>query len=242
MTELGKKQAIALGKSGRIEPNEFWRLYSSDLQRAKDTAQLILQGTQALVGKELKSKSVSPESIILDARLRELSKGARQGYQKALSNEEATIERRKEAESQGKEFRVESLPILETEVDGYARFSSWLFDLVRQAIQEHSNNSTSNEQQPLLALAISHSALIRSILTNMFSKEMLLSRTAVYSPPDHLIVPNTSLTILDIVPNLDNESWKAEAPGSLTTMANELWTAELVELCWVGHYQSIKVR
>ena len=239
LTELGKKQAIALGESGRIEPNEFWRLSASDLQRAQDTAQLILQGTQVRTGKELISKSVLQESVILDDRLRELSKGARQGYHKTLSNEEATIERRKEAESQGKQFKVEDLPRLETELDGYTRFNSWLFDLVWQAIQEHKINVAGNEQQPFLAMAVSHSALIRSVLTNIFSEEILLSHDAVYSPPGHLTVPNTSLTILDIVPNMDHENWEAEAHASLPKMATELWTSELVELCWVGHYRSI---
>lgn len=229
-----------MGASGRINPDDFWRLYASDLQRAQDTAQLILQGTRgAQAGSDNLSNDGFREKILLDARLRELSKGARQGYHKTLSNEEAISVRRKEIESQGKVFKEEDLPAIESELDGYARFSSWLFELVREAILEHNDASTTNQEPPFLTLVVSHSALLRSILMNLFSKETLQAQGAAFDSPTHLIVPNTSLTILDIIPDLDHETWQSQFPPSLPKMSNEIWKANLVELHWTGHYHSL---
>lgn len=242
LTDLGEKQAIALGKSGRIQFPKFWRLYASDLKRTQKTAKLIQQGAMADVGSD--SCPLEGQDYILEKRIRELSKGARQGFLKTLSTEEAVEERRKQAEKAGRTLKEEDIPLLESEQDGYARFSDWLFELLRDAIKEYNNKhrkkekNASNEPHQLLALVVSHSALIRSVLTSMFSREELDAQGAVFDSPSHLLVPNTSLTMLEITPNLESSLWNRETPPSASEFKS-VFKARLVELTWTGHYDQI---
>jgi len=205
-------------------------LYSSDLQRAQETARLILEGT-----------GESQHEFLLDPRLRELAKGALQGYPKSLADKEAIALRRKEAESQGIIFKLEDLPLVESEIDGYSRFYEWLFDVVRDAVLEHRRNGSRPEQRQSekAVLLVSHSALLRSILTNLFPKEVLLKHGATFDSPTHLVVPNTSLTILDIVPRMDHESIQSLLNRTLSDKSKGLWEVKLIELHWTGHYDFI---
>lgn len=74
MTEIGRLQAqhanerlLSLSSSdGREEPY-FWRAYSSDLKRAKDTAEIALKSQLLLESERLR----------LDERLREFALGVR---------------------------------------------------------------------------------------------------------------------------------------------------------------------
>jgi probable phosphoglycerate mutase len=101
LSELGIEQAQALGRTSTIRDTTFWRIYASDLKRAEQTARLILN-----------SAGKSPETLILDPRLRETSKGARQGFPKTMSEDEAM-----EEEDQG----YRTMPHLETEDEGWSR-------------------------------------------------------------------------------------------------------------------------
>lgn len=240
LTRLGEKQALALGGSGRVDADIFWKVYASDLQRTQDTTRLILQGTRdTQADAKIIARDEFREKVQLDKRLRELLKGPRQGYHKTLTNAEATALRRKESEADGEEFKEEDIPALESELDGYTRFSNWLFDICREAILEYKNAATTNQEPPYLTLVVSHSAMLRSTLTNLFSKETLEANGAAFDPPNHLIVPNTSLTIVDIVPDVEHECWQNPYPPGLPKRNDQIWTAKLVELHWTGHYKSI---
>lgn len=87
----------------------YWRTYCSDLHRAHRTAKIAL-GLEDVHGTELlqqqhqldssqddsnnNSNSSNNINLIVDPRLRELAKGAREGYRKSFSYEEALEARR----------------------------------------------------------------------------------------------------------------------------------------------------
>lgn len=184
--------------------------------------------------------------FLLDRRLRELSKGARQGYPKSMTEGEAIRARREEKESRGEEFnRATDVPLLESEQDAVARFSDWLIELVRDAVLEFNDNKTNGDaptsKSPSIfcTLVVSHSALLRSALMSMFTKEKLIASGATFDSPTHLVIPNTSLTIVDVTPDLENDCWQSQTCLDVSKSGDNMWKATLVEFGWTGHYDLI---
>lgn len=188
----------------------------------------------------------------MDDRLRELSKGAREGFPKTLSTEEAVEARRLAKQKRGEKNKAEDIPRLETEQEGYERFVQWLYEVVRDA-----GNEKDRSQSPFAALVVSHAALIRalvvshsglirSILVHMFSREDLVAHGAAFGADGSLMIPNTSITILDIMPSPNPGIWKHSRAGLPPVSKWDRsgsgyipWTARLVELTWTGHYESL---
>ncbi|EED88436.1 phosphoglycerate mutase, partial [Thalassiosira pseudonana CCMP1335] len=80
LTENGLQVAQLASQSDDINGNgrklQYWRMYCSDLDRAHRTARIVL-GLEDDI------------NLVVDARLRELAKGAREGFLKSLTYEEA---------------------------------------------------------------------------------------------------------------------------------------------------------
>lgn len=222
MTEVGLQQATALGKNPRILETSFWRIYSSDLKRTQRTTLKILNLANAdadvndnsyddvaecstsgtIVSED--SKALHERGVRLEKRIREISKGARQGFPKSMSVDEAIDERRRLG-------MPEEYPLLETENDAWIRTTSWLKEVVNDAIYAAlQRNLQSCEIQIDLCqdssrkvynvLAVGHSAVFRTFLTRIIGDERLRKHSdAKYDGIDgRFVVPNTSLTILDI--------------------------------------------
>ena len=154
----------------------FWRIYTSDLERAIETCSLVLEGYRTAAG---------TSNIFHDKRLRELGKGAREGFPKHFRYEEAVEARQRLGTS-------ENIPLNETEADGWRRFHSWLSDLVNEIHNDGSNLCTYN------VLVVSHAGLLREAFIRLLGQERVQSFPHDDRSPKRLIVPNTSVTILDV--------------------------------------------
>eukprot|EP00559_Dactyliosolen_fragilissimus_P003315 CAMPEP_0184854894 /NCGR_PEP_ID=MMETSP0580-20130426/268_1 /TAXON_ID=1118495 /ORGANISM="Dactyliosolen fragilissimus" /LENGTH=323 /DNA_ID=CAMNT_0027349259 /DNA_START=91 /DNA_END=1058 /DNA_ORIENTATION=- len=139
LTKEGKQQARAAGRAiitGR-QQHSYWRYYSSDQSRAKDTARLILGIDDNYNDNDKVTSESNADTQIclhLDKRLRERAKGVREGRSKALNYEEAMALFRDEMYSEGN--RDESkwiIPPLETDDQVWHRMEDWLNHLLRDA-------------------------------------------------------------------------------------------------------------
>lgn len=141
-----------------------------------------------------------------------------------MSEEEALQAR---IEAAGRPLQPEEVPPLESPQDGFDRFSAWLLDVLRDAVRSKQSNPQ--------ILMVSHSALIRAILTTLFSKQELLEKGASFAT-SQLLIPNTSLTVVEITPNESHPVWTTQPPMGADVADKDVWEAKLVELTWTGHY------
>lgn len=185
--------ALAVRASHDNFTRGFWRYYCSDLKRAHRSAKLVL-GMEDVGGNELNSNV----DLTVDARLREVAKGAREGLPKSFSLEEALAARKKSGSV---------IPKLETLEEAFNRVDEWIGSLVRDANEEYQSQSTcqahGTEGRKIYdVFAMTHSALIRTTIQRMVGSEL----------PDHysrtregsLSIPNLSKTIIDILPVFDD--------------------------------------
>jgi broad specificity phosphatase PhoE len=220
LSELGIEQAKQLGRTSRIRDTTFWRMYASDLKRAEQTAHLILN-----------SAGKSPETLILDPRLRETSKGARQGFPKSMSEDEAMEERRKRKDT-------EPLPSLETEDEGWSRSIDWLNDVVKDTmLPAQSESSLASDQQQSIppcytVLAVAHAGIYRIFLRRLLGEDRLFAHPdASFDPADsRFAIPNTSLTILDVTPQLKEN-------GEAVPIDKAFEHIDIVQLTGTGHLE-----
>jgi broad specificity phosphatase PhoE len=192
-------------------------MYASDLARAEHTAHLILN-----------SAAKSPETLVLDPRLRETSKGARQGFPKTMSENDAMEERRKSKDT-------EPLPELETEDEGWSRAIDWLNDVVRDAVlAARLESSLAPDQQQSTpcynVLAVAHAGIYRIFLRRLLGEDRLFAHPdATYDPTDNrFAIPNTSLTILDVTPQLQEN-------GEAVPIDQAFEHVDIVQLTGTGH-------
>jgi broad specificity phosphatase PhoE len=219
LSELGIEQAQALGRTSRIKDTAFWRMYASDMPRAEHTAHLILN-----------SAGKSPETLVLDPRLRETLKGARQGFPKSMSEDDALEERRKRNDT-------EPVPKLETEDEGWSRAIDWLNDVVKDAVLTARLESSlaPDEQRSIphyTVLAIGHAGLYRIFLRRLLGEDRLFAHPdASYDPTDsRFAIPNTSLTILDVTPKLQEN-------GEVVPIDQSFEHVDIVQLTGTGHLE-----
>ncbi|KAL7449254.1 hypothetical protein ACHAWC_002746, partial [Mediolabrus comicus] len=194
----------------------YWRTYCSDLHRAHRTAKIAL-GLEDVRGNELLQQHHQPDlsqnysndnsnssnniNLIVDPRLRELAKGAREGYRKSFSYEEALEARRVQqasslmnatttaaAEQQSKSSEeLVDIPLLESADDAWTRVKDWIDSLVVDAAIEHhdvttatnsndnsSNNNNNKETTTKIynVFTLSHSALIRTMIYKMAEAQL----------------------------------------------------------------------
>lgn len=197
LTKLGLHQARELGQSSALHKTLFWRRYSSDLERAKHTSRLIDEH----------------HTFELDERLREIAKGARQGFPKSY-----TLDQCMECFRE----RPEEIPKQETSADAWKRVSRFLLGLFQEALKE--DNDKAGRRNIRKVLIVCHSGTIRLLLHKLVRHahpllEVSSDTTGALDDSKRFQIPNASVTVLDmIIPqsftsDLDEDTWvKLVAP------------------------------
>ena len=186
LTEKGKEQARALGRN--LQGTRFWRTYSSDLSRARETTQWILRSAAA--------ETHNVENIRLDERLRELARGPRQGFPKDWTQERALEERER--------LGMERVVLLETPETGWDRFFDfWKQIIVEASVASDNDGYRNDEGQGQLVrnvLVVSHSGILRIFLQRLLGQRLEEHASARFDDRfgHQFLVPNTSLTILEL--------------------------------------------
>jgi broad specificity phosphatase PhoE len=133
-------------------------------------------------------------NLIVEPRLRELAKGAREGYPKSLSYEEAVARRIQEADDGSSSDDI-AIPLLESIDDAWERAKDWIDSLVKDASIEYescndANSSDGTKEKVYNVFGLSHSALIRTMIHKNYS----------LTKEGSLRIPNLSRTIIDVRP------------------------------------------
>jgi broad specificity phosphatase PhoE len=194
-------------------PTFFWRLYSSDLVRAVNTATHLWRAAADTAAPPQVQQTIMADAVLqrlqLDVRLRERSYGARQGMSKTLTESEAL--------RIWKSHNIEPPPY-ETDDDMRQRGSEWVLDVIRD-LQEEVRSSTmtslndkrtpdaNNEQEeheetPVIynVFVTSHAGLIRELVRHLFSPAELEASGAQFDATrnNRLMIPNMSVTIVEL--------------------------------------------
>jgi probable phosphoglycerate mutase len=199
LTQNGLDVAARAAASNLINgrTRNYWRMYCSDLYRAHRTARIVL-GIEDVHGNILDSSI----NLVVDSRLRELAKGAREGYLKSLSYNEALEQRARHANGE-----MIEVPLLESINDAWERVKGWIDSLVLDAYDDF--NSLTDDQKtqhecdvntPKIydVFALSHSALIRTMIHKMVDKE--LPADYAKTKEGSLSIPNLSISTIDVRP------------------------------------------
>jgi broad specificity phosphatase PhoE len=218
-----------------ITKQSFWRKYSSDLGRAQRTTNLILGEEDCLEDLDVE----------LEPLLREVAKGVREMYPKKLTYEQAEARFRQDY---GPE---EPFPLLESEEQVMARVYRWMFQVVREAIEEYrlecqANKARRGGTRLYPVFAVSHSATLRVLITHLVRDELPkgIDFTPVGRDGAHsrsLDIPNTSVTVIDIIPHdVNDELWDAERTSQqVPADPSFLWTAKLKTLTYTTYNQNV---
>lgn len=152
------------------------------MSRAQHTARLILDAG----GRD-------HSELHLDTRLRETCKGARQGFSKLWTEEQALQERKRLGFS-------EEIPMNETHDAGWTRIREWLNCVLQEALDER----LFSDLNDFNILVVAHAGILRILLTRLLGDELLRRHPAVRYERDlgRLLIPNTSVTILDLTPRV----------------------------------------
>ena len=203
--------------NGKSTTLKYWRSsYCSDLGRAHRTARIVLgleDGNENIIIRD-KSEDVN---LIVDARLRELAKGAREGYSKEYSNEEAMALRRREATQSNNGVEVD-VPKLESLANAMERVNDWIIDIIEEAANDYYATTTATtdissssdecdetvDPKVYHVFALSHSALIRTIIHDKVNHQ--LPTDYALTKEGSLRIQNLSRTILDVRPHKSNHS------------------------------------
>lgn len=221
LTDLGVEQAKALGRSLLWrDQSSFWRIYSSDLKRTRHTTQLLLKSMLQSSNVEKSGNAplgthcaeydpndpVGSVGVFFDPRLREVAKGARQGLPKSIRYAQALEERERKIESRELPAN-EAIPLLESDDDGWARVEAWLREVADDVIHDVRINfdpcgGPKSETAPKVytVMAIAHAALYRVFFERLLGDERLRAHpdATCENSNGRIVVPNTSLTILDV--------------------------------------------
>lgn len=182
LTDQGRKEAQALGRTKLMAETPFWRFYSSDLSRAHETALHILQTAQ---------RDLS--ALHLEKKLRERSYGPRQGMPRTISVEDAIeIWRQREEEP----------PFWETDDDLWNRSSEFIQDLLEEIkTLESLIDSVQGDLPSVYHVFITcHSGIIRILLEKLVGQDRLvrLGASCDANRNNRILIPNTSVSILEI--------------------------------------------
>jgi broad specificity phosphatase PhoE len=198
LTDGGVSEAKLLGKSRWIHAagsssSSFWRVYSSDLSRARDTALVAL--------KEGQQEHLIP-MVKEDPRLRERSYGLRQGFSRSMPEEEIL--------NIWKQYGREPPPY-ETDEQLWERGREWIQSVLLEVIEIEGlekvarNGVGADDEIVHHVLVAAHAGLIREILLHLISPAKLVELGARFDANrgNKLIIPNTSVSILEINPFCD---------------------------------------
>jgi broad specificity phosphatase PhoE len=208
LTKGGVQEAQALGsKTTYIRDTPFWRAYASDLVRAKDTAVHALEAGNR--------REVWKEQLQLDPQLRERSYGARQGFSRNTTVADAlTI-----WESHGV-----APPPYETDEDLWERAKQWILKVLHDAKMAVGDLTSAPPPQVYHVMVASHAGVVREVLLHLVAKEQLDELGANYDAARNhrLIIPNTSVTILEMDPLADQPLERSNVNLLELTNANHL--------------------
>ena len=243
LTETGREQARALGRSPRFQSDDgelvviFWRMYASDLSRAHETARLVLGESVSGVTSESDAAEDGAGNAVasklrIDPRLREKAYGAREGRLRDLSYDECL-----------RQWEVQNIgapappPFLESEDDLKQRAVAWYDELLREASQYDSPTSPSLDDSCPASLSVrhvlvvAHAGFIRQLLRHLIGYDRLRAHPRAAFDTTHadprLHVSNASLSLVDV----DLRSLKSRGVGCPS--------ATLVELNCVRHLESL---
>lgn len=213
------EQARALGQTTLIRDTHFHRYYTSDTARAVQTTKTVLERAS-------RSEEASSSSVTLEPRLREVAKGAREGFSKSMSYEEALRERQKNQ----KDARI---PLRETEDEAWNRIHAFIHELLAE--EGRALQSTNNEQgiapdkQTFNVFAMTHSGISRIFLRRLIGEEDLKRHPSARFDGDLVFfLPNTCVTILDIRLDDDNPSAARRSPYHNLQV-------DVIQLTWADH-------
>jgi len=265
LTENGLALAQMAAESsfinGRTETCRYWRTYCSDLYRAHRTAKIVLgledihgntkdvehQQTSSPGEERESNTNLNKINLIVDPRLRELAKGAREGYLKSLSMEEAMSRRLQEAVEDNRHQLQQKIkvPKLESVSDAWARARDWVDSLVKDASYEYysakstnesddaSCNTDDNETLVYNVFALSHSALIRTMIHKMVDSQ--LPKKYALTNEGSLLLPNLSRTIIDVHPYYSKKEKSGSSESIINSDITLRWKCRLVHLADVSH-------
>ena len=212
LTEDGRKEARALGRTLAIQETSFWRLYSSDLSRAHLTALEVLKAA---------AREDTIARLQLDKRLRERSYGPRQGMSRKISVEDAL---------KVWQERNEEPPAWETDENLWERSRQWILDLLKEikTLERLLESVQIKPPEVYNVFVASHAGIVRVILLNLIGHDRLVELGAkwdasryvniflcrfdsllfvltithssrfIYTRNNRLVIPNTSLSILEL--------------------------------------------
>jgi broad specificity phosphatase PhoE len=212
LTWEGKKKSEATGKvlerENRVRGIRYWRVYTSDLQRCKDTAELIMSNYNAedTMNDCCRDDNVEEEMrIFVDSRLRERAKGVREGRPKRLSHSQCIELHHNDEKAAGKNLIV---PLLESEEDVYNRLLEFLTAVMRDVLNHQHGQHIPTPQQPCPSklskdyhvLVVSHSGTIRTLISRILGSEHWAGSHSILSVDPDVKVPNLSITSIDTAP------------------------------------------
>lgn len=207
LTLYARAQAMMTGRvleeQHSAQGFRYWRVYSSDLHRAKDTAELISSNYRA---------QESSNEILVDKRLRERAKGAREGRSKRLSIDDAMKLHMKEEKAANRPL---CLPLLESEDDVFRRLADFIESVVQDASEERRIiEKTSRNLSGMIGtispfaleycnvlhvLVVSHSGVIRILLKSILNGDNMICVEPCTNLETCLDVPNLSISTIDII-------------------------------------------
>lgn len=248
LTEKGLMEARLASSSdtinGRGERCQYWRMYCSDLTRAHTTARIVL-------GLDDRDSDIDDDNdvhLISDPRLREIAKGAREGYLKRYTTDEAMAIRHREVAASNVALVAEEMkiPKLETVESVLSRARDWIDSIVDDATNDYYSNNIErmardrncvkmdNVPKIYNVFALSHSAFIRTMIQEMVGQQ--LPKDFHETSEGSLDIPNLSRTIIDIRPNNSDESNRSNDDASSFIK----WTPYLRRLTDISHLHGWK--
>lgn len=175
------EQARALGQTALIRNTNFLRYYTSDLPRALHTTKVVLE-----------SASKANFHLILEPRIRETAKGAREGFSKHMTYAEALAAREKLNPH-------DPIPPLETEDDAWNRMYAFLKEVVQDITASAFLDLEECDSGPPCVFIMTHSGILRIFLRKMIGEKRLYAHpSALFDKGGMFYLPNTSVTILDV--------------------------------------------
>lgn len=166
-----------------------------------------------------------------------MAKGAREGFSKNVTNDEAVALRR------ARDGVDAPIPLRETEDQAWERIYDMIYSLVREAVEQKSNNNDAQRQPCSHLFFMTHSGILRIFLRRLLGQERLHNHpNAKFDATGLFYLPNTSVTILDVrlVPpnpsdpaSCDDEQ-QQQQPQQQQIVDHNL-QVDIVELTWADH-------
>jgi broad specificity phosphatase PhoE len=237
LTQEGKEKAAVTGKALKQQHASqgirFWRVYTSDLQRCRDTAERIVSNYRAL-----HRMCKDDERIWVDKRLRERAKGVREGRPKRLPHSKALELHRRDETAAG---RALSVPLLESEEDVYYRLVEFMSSVMVEALCNQKGHPTSflpTLSCDLHVLVVSHSGTIRTLISRILDGDHWAGSQSYMNLDTEFIIPNLSITLIDTVPATAVGSHPLSINSMSSSELNFIWNAVSVQLPSIHHLEA----